>query len=355
MASINVLVLTTDSEYSERLGRYMSRYHTDIRLSIVDSGEHLTQVMAVNSFSVILVETEFAELSLPLADKSACAYLSASDTQNMLNERKVFCKYQSGETLYKIILDLFSEVSSASAASGSADTVFAFVGASGGAGTSVLAVSYAKRLASAGARTLYINLDKFFDSDYLLRGDSIGTMSDLLFAVISAERTRGNVNLSAKAQALMSRDVSGVYFIKSCVNPFEFNDLDEDRLNTVYSALVGEPSFDAVVLDIPAHYGAAWDLVINRANRIFAVTENSPWASSKLSRFVGMLKACESHNAGILAKTSIIMNKNRDRSADWGREACEGVPFLGGVPLYNDSDVQAIINAIVLLEMWKKQ
>lgn len=355
MASINVLLLTRDSEYSEKLGQYMSRHHTDIRLSIADSPENLTQVMAINAFSVILVETEFADIELPMPGRSICAYLSASNTQDTLNDRRVFCKYQSGETVYRIILDLFSEVSSASAAANASGFVTAFVGASGGAGTTTLAVSYAKRMAASGVRTLYINLDKFFDSDFWLPGEAIGTMSDLLFSVISSERSRGSVNISAKAQALMCRDASGVCFVKSCNNSFEFSDIDEDRLNAVYSAMLGGSAFDAVILDIPAHYDIAWKLMLNKAGRIFIVTENSPRAASNLTRFVNMLKAYDSHEPGTLEKAAIIMNMNRDRSADWSREICAGVPFLGDVPKYNDNDTHSIINAVMRLEMWNKQ
>lgn len=354
MASINVLLLTRDSEYSEKLGQYMSRRHTDIRLSIVDSPENLAQVMAINTFSVILVETEFAETELPMPGKSVLAYLSASDTQDTLNDRKVFCKYQSGETIYRIILDLFSEVSSTSATANASGSVTAFVGASGGAGTSTLAVSCAKRMAASGVRTLYINLDKFFDSDFLLSGESIGTMSDLLFAVISAERSRNSVNISAKAQALICRDASGVYFIKSCNNPFEFNDIDEDRLNSIYTAMLGGFAYDAVVLDVPAHFDIAWKLMLNKASKIFIVTENSPRAATNLTRFVNMLKAYDSHEPGTLEKSAIIMNMSRDRNIDWGREVCAGIPFWGGVPKYNDDNVQSIINAVMRLEMWDK-
>lgn len=355
MASINVLLLTRDSEYSEKLGQYMSRRHTDIRLSIVDSPENSAQVMAINTFSVILVETEFSEVDLPISGRSVCAYLSASDTQDTLNDRKVFCKYQSGETIYKIILDLFSEVSSISAAANASGFVTAFVGANGGAGTTTIAVSYAKKTAASGARTLYLNLDNFFDSDSLLSGESIGTMSDLLFAVISAERTRGSVNLSAKAQALLSRDISGVYFIKSCGNPFEFNDIDEDRLNSVYTSLTGGSAFDAVILDVPAHFDIAWKLMLNKSDKIFVVTENSPRAAANLTRFVNMLKAYDSHTPGTIEKAAIIMNMNRDRTADWSREVCAGIPFCGGVPKYNDDDVQGIMNAVMRLEMWNRQ
>lgn len=350
MATIRVMLVTSDSEYSGRIGQYMSRHHSDIKLSILDSPANINQMMTMNSFSVILIETEFSETALSLAGRSVAAYLSPFDTQDTLNDKKVFCKYQSGETLYRIILDLFSEVSSTTSTFSSAGQVYAFMSSSGGAGATTLAVSFAKRAAAGGRRVIYINFDMLFDNSPFLSGEAIGNMSDLIFAAISAERSRNSVNLSAKAAALICRDASGIYFVQCSVNPYDCNDLNEERLNAIYNALVGDNPYDTVVLDIQPQNEIQWSLMLSRAEKIYIVTENNPAAASKLSRLAAMLQACESHSGGIIAKSAIIMN--RDRSADWQREICGGIPFIGSVPKYSVNDAREISNAVMKLEMW---
>lgn len=350
MATIRVMLVTSDGEYGCRIGQYMSRHHSDIKLSILDSPANINQMMMMNSFSVILIETEFSETVLSLSGRSVAAYLSPFDTQDTLNDKKVFCKYQSGETLYRIILDLFSEVSSTASELNSARQVYAFLSASGGAGASTLAVSFAKRAAAVGRRVIYINFDMLFDNSPFLSGEAIGNMSDLIFAAISAERSRNSINLSAKAAALMCKDSSGVEFIQCSANPYDCNDLNEERMNSIYNALVGDPPYDTVVLDIQPQNEMQWKLMLSKAGKIFIVAENNPVALSKLSRLTAMMNACESHTGGIIAKSMIIMN--RDKSTDRRREVCGEIPFIGSVPKYNVSDAHEISNAIMKLEMW---
>lgn len=328
----------------------MGSHHTDIRLSIVDPAANVDQILAANSFSVILWDAEPRLMNLSLPERAAFAYLSPSDTEDTLGGRSVFCKYRSGETLYRIILDLFSTVSSNRAFADRSGTVYMFAGAGGGVGATTLAVAFAKRLAAAGTKTMYINLDKLFDSSLFFDGDSIGTMSDLIFAVVASERSRSTVNLSAKAQALLSCDSSGVYYIKSCENPYEFNDLDEERINALYSALTGEPQFGAVIIDVPAHYERGWALALEKAGRIIAVTEGRAAETAKLGGFLKMLNAYESHSEGVLAKTSLIVNRGGAR--EQGAAQIDGVPVSGYVPRYNDNDVNGIVNAVARLEMW---
>ena len=118
--------------------------------------------------------------------------------------------------------------------------------------------------------------------------------------------------------------------------------------------MLGESLYDVIVLDIQAQDNTAWKLAVQKANKIFVVAENSPCLATKLSRFVSMLQAYESHEPGIIAKTAIIMNKNVDRNTNWESEVCGGVPFLGSIPRYADNNVQSIMNAMMLLEMWNR-
>lgn len=352
MATIRVMLVTCDNEYSDRIGQYMSRHHSDIKLSILDSPSNINQMMTMNSFSIILVESEFSDYPLSLSGRSAVAYLSDSDAQNTLNDKKVFCKYQNGETLYRLILDLFSEVSSTASVSNISGMVYAFLSASGGAGATTLAIAFAKRLAAGGSRTIYINFDKFFDSAAFLSGESIGNMSDLIFAAISAERSRNSINLSAKASALICKDQCGVDFIQCTANPYDCNDLNDERLNAIYNALVGDPPYDAVVLDIQPQNEMQWELMLSKAGRIFIVSENKTSSAMKLSRLVQFIRACDSHIGGISAKAVIIMN--RDKSTEWQREVCGGIPFIGSVPKYGVSDGREITDAVMKLEMWDR-
>lgn len=352
MTTVRVLLVTSDREYSGRLGQYMSSRHTDIKLSIIDSPKNIGQMLTMNSFSVILVDAEFEEYELSLPGRVICAYLSSADTQDMLNDRRVFCKYRSGETLYRNILDLFAEVSSTSAVLETSGAVFAFAGAGGGVGTSTAAVAYAKRLAASGARTLYVNFDKFFDGSAMLSGETIGNMSDLIFAAISAERNRGSINLGAKAKALMCTDASGVCFIAGSSNPFDMNDLNEERVKAIYDAMAGDPPFDAVVLDVQPQNDVMWELMLAKAGRIFIITENDPLASGKLGRMLELLRAYESHSGGVLGRVSVIVN--RDKQGGKPREMRDGIPYLGSIPRYKDNDPQGIMSAMARLDLWDR-
>ena len=204
----------------------------------------------------------------------------------------------------------------------------------------------------AGKKVAYLSLDRYSDMTQWFDGERGGDLSDLIFAVISAQKK--NTNLAAKAASLLSRDPSGVYYLLGCKNAFDYGELDESRAKAVYTAISSADSFDAVVLD-----GSFGDkiyrlLVEEKADRMYVVSANDVCANAKLRRFIEDIRISDArakngNKASIGEKLSIVMNRTAAFNGAGG--TYEGVKLLGCIPKYNDTP-KHIVETASQLELW---
>lgn len=352
MATISVLLLTSDIDYSHRLRNYMASRHPDIKLCIISEPAQFSAALSANACFVALIGAEFADNELFIPEGIGSALLTDKNMGEEYKGRKAFCKYSSGEAVYKHILSIYSEVSGYSKRSEEGIRTYAFFGAGGGSGCTTVSAAFARRLAMAGKKVAYLSLDRYSDMTQWFDGERGGDLSDLIFAVISAQKK--NTNLAAKAASLLSRDPSGVYYLLGCKNAFDYGELDESRAKAVYTAISSADSFDAVVLD-----GSFGDkiyrlLVEEKADRMYVVSANDVCANAKLRRFIEDIRISDArakngNKASIGEKLSIVMNRTAAFNGAGG--TYEGVKLLGCIPKYNDTP-KHIVETASQLELW---
>ncbi len=345
MTIINVLLVTNDVEYSHRLRRYITENHGDVKLTILDSVSGLGSVMGASSYSVMLIGEEFQELKFDLPAGMNCGWLCSRDIGGNIGGFRRFCKYRSGETLYNMILELYSDVS--------ADTgtpVYAFTASNGGAGATLVSASFAVRLASGGAKVLYFSFDRYSMPSLIFDGDSHSGMSDFIFAVLASEKR--DTNLSVKAASILSRDSSGVKYMQGCKSAVDMDELDPARLAKAFAAVQSSDEYGAVVLDIPLSDAAAWEAVQKYITRLFIVTGANAAAQQKLARVSEALRINDARRqTDLYGRCSVIINKDGQRREMTGTTD-SGMPIIGAVPRYKDDNIRAVVNAISRLNMW---
>lgn len=348
MPSISLLLLTADGEYSSRLCRYFGIHHPELRISVLDRPENYEVVLSANACSVVLIGEEYANVPFSFSERVASAFLSENSLNGGENGRKVYCKYRSGETIYKMILGLYAEISAVSSDSLSGSTKIAvFVSANGGAGATTAAMAYANRLARAEKRVLYVSLDPYEKTSEYFRGENSGSMTDLIAAVILSEQR--SINLSAKATSVTAVSEQGISFIESCAEPQDYEELNEDRLNALCGALNGSAEYERIIFDVPLHRKMFLDLLSERADQIYLISGSGKTAQKKLSRVADAIRTRDIRGASLHQKIKLIFNQGTS-----AREAADAFGFsvLGTAPRYKSGSISEIIEAFSLLEFW---
>ncbi len=352
MATISVLLLTSDIDYSHRLRNYMASRHADIKLCIISDPTQFDTALNANACSVVLIGAEFADNELYIPEGTGTALFTDKNVGDEYKGRRAFCKYSSGEAVYKFILGIYSEVSGYSKRSEEGLRTYAFFGAGGGTGCTTVSAAFARRLAMVGKKVVYLSLDRYSDMTQWFEGERGGDLSDLIFAVVSAQKK--NTNLAAKAASLLSRDPSGVYYLMGCKNAFDYRELDNDRVKAIFTAVSSADAFDAIVLDGSFGNELYRTLAEDKADRMYVVSANDVCSNAKLRRFIEDIRisdarAKNSNKTSIGEKLSIVMNHTA--AFDGAGGTYEGVKLLGCVPKYNDT-TKHIVESVSLLELW---
>lgn len=348
MSNISVLFLTSDGEYSRRVCRYLGVHHPELRVSLSDRPDRYEAVLSANACSVVLIGEEYAAETFSFPERVAYAYLSEVEPSGG-DGRKIYCKYRSGEAIYKLILGLYAETSADTALSDGAG-IAVFVSANGGAGATTAAAAYASHLAHAEKRVLYISLDPYEKTSAYFRGEGAGTLTDLIASVILSEQR--NVNLSAKAASVTAASEQGVSFIESCTEPQDYDELNETRLNALCGALVGSAQYDRVIFDVPLHRRAFLDPLAERADRIYLIAGVDPSAQKKLSRIAEAVKTRDIRGASLHRKIKLVFNQCP--SVREGAEAF-GFSVLGAAPRYKSGSTAEIVEAFSRLGFWNDE
>lgn len=345
MPVINVLLLTKDHEYSERVTRFLSARYPNIRITSLDRISNITDVIRTASVSVLLFGEEFSADELPETPGTARGKLVSRRAVCSLSD-KIFCKYSSVDELYRIILGLYAEVSSVSDDSDGRSRIFSFVSTNGGAGATAVSAAFAENAARSGMKVLYLTLDKF-ESPIMGDASTEGCMSDLILSAIASGKTR--INLPAKAASLIRTDAAGVSYMQGCRYPNDFDEMNAEMLAKVIGACISSAEYGCVVIDGDLNSELIRNYILTNTDRLVLVSESGLTAAQKLRRYIMWLGNLDKKlNKDIMARTSIVINKGNITTRDG---MIDGVTVAGTVPRYNDNNIKSIATAISRLDL----
>lgn len=346
MPVINVLLLTKDHEYSERVTKFLSARYSNIRVTSLDRISNISDVIRTASISVLLFGEEFSDAELPETPGTARGKLVSRRAVCSLSD-KIFCKYSSVDELYRIILGLYAEVSLVSDDTDGRSRIFSFVSTNGGAGSTAVSAAFAENAARSGIKVLYLTLDKFESPIIGSDGDDEGCLSDLILSAIASGKTR--INLPAKAASLIKTDPAGVSYIQGCRYPNDFDEMNKEMLEKVIGACISSAEYGCVVIDGSLSSELIRDYILKNTDRLVLVADGDLSAAKKLRRYIMWLRNLDQKlNKDIMSRTSIVINKGSITARDG---MIDGTPIAGAVPRYNDNNIRSIASAISRLDL----
>lgn len=312
---IRVGILDQDPIYISRLIRYFTTYYIDkVEVSAFYDQEKFLEFIQHTKIDVFLASPGLVSEDIDLPRTIIMAYLSESSQAQSMNDIKVVYKYQKAELLYREILGLYAELDQKTAykEAGDVSPLYLFMGASGGTGTTTMAIACAIRLASCGKKVLYLNLEENGVIAPVLQGEGNETMSDVLYAVKS-----NHSNLVLKLESMVRKNEQGVYFYEPFPLTLDAHEMTEKDLAEILDTIVVYLLYDYVIVDSESSVFWKRNLLMKYAKRIFIVNDGAEISNLKLNKILQELMIRdENEEERTMAKVRILYNRYTNRSRD---------------------------------------
>lgn len=328
---VRVAILENDSTYLQRVvsifnnkfGNELEIYSfTDINSAMNCLDEKKIDVFLANDF----FDIDFSVVP----KKCGFAYLVESNDIDKFNNKKAICKFQRAELIYKQILSIYSEqipnIIGVGDGNSSMKTIV-FSSPSGGTGTSTLAAACAINFAGKGYRVLYLNLEKYGESDLFFYCDGQFDFGDVIYAIKSNKS-----NKKIKLQSTVKQDACGVYFYSSVKVALDMLEFDTADYITLQAELKKLGEYDYVIIDMDFPKRKKDFSFFENCSSVVLVSDGSQTSLTKNIRTLKSVQIIDSFSEySIQPRFVMIKNKTLGRAED-----PEDIRVIGEIPMYED-------------------
>jgi cellulose biosynthesis protein BcsQ len=279
------------------------------------------------------------------------AYLVGQNDIDKVEEFTAICKFQKYEILFKQIMDLCleREVTHYTKKNilGNITKLIFVTSASGGVGTSTVAVAVSKHIAMAGKKVLYLSLENNAITDIFFKAEDELTFSDVIYTIKSKK-----TNMISRVENIVQKDDSGVYFFRPCRTVFDMNELNAADIENLISQICSMGSYDYIIVDTKLNFDSIGYFLCDYADDIILVSDARVSDTIKLRYLKEAFDIWDEKNdARFTTKTNILYNKVGSHSAVKSEDL--GYDEIGIIPKYDSTDEKTIADQISRLNYWK--
>lgn len=345
---IHLTILENDIDYLNRVSEtFLLRYPDKLEIGAFSNEEAAYSNLSGAFSEVFVASGDFNIDASRLPEACAFAYLADMSNVETLKGHPAIFKFQKVEALYKAILGLFAEKTESrltvnSRYSGNVKFK-AFLSASGGAGSSSLAVAYAKRKSLTGQSILYLNLEQLGDSNLYFTGNQKSSFSDVMIALKSNKS-----NLALKLESSVSQDPIGAYFFAPARIALDMSELHADDLSRLLQGLTETGRYNEIVLDAEHCFSDLLKEIFRVCDTIIFVIDGSEVSLVKFTRIFEALQALERDvKAPIIAKLALFYNKFSNKTG----LTLENIHIreIGGAPKYEHATNEQVISQLMMM------
>lgn len=332
------IVASFNRSYSEKFEIYSFTCETSALNTLVDS-----------KIDVFLASDNFEIQMSKVPPKCSFAYLVDSKDIETFNDQPVICKFQKAELIYKEILSMFAEKTSAvtgSLSEGQEHKVVAFISASGGTGSTVAAAAYAVNMARRGKKVVYLNMEMLGDPDAFFHGEGNGNFGDIIYAIKSKKS-----NLALKLESTVKRDESGVYYFSPTQHALDMMELKTEEMSQIIKELKTVCKYDYIVIDIDFRFDKQIVELLKECSNIILVSDGSVTSNSKIKRMLDALNIIENDSDNKLGyRMSILYNRFSSKTSTMIEDP--GINVLGGIKRFEGYTVEQLIRQIAEMALF---
>lgn len=343
---IRVGILDRDEICKNRILRsFQVKYADKIELYLFSEIEQLEKTLKVRPLDLVLVEDEIEGIS-QLAD-ATLVYFVKNAGVDKFDGRPAICKFQKADIIYKEILSIYADTSSAMRIrTGKNDAkVVLFMSAQGGSGVSAAAAACALRNAMNRKNVFYLNLERFRSKDFYFSGDGSMSFSEVIYSLKSK-----NSNLIIKLESNLKKDKSGVEFFDCCKNAFDIFELEDEEVVRLLRGICKIKDYDIIVIDVSEGMSERNLLLMEEyADEVIYVSDGSKTGNDKFDCFCKVLKLMEQRDGkNLLGKIRLLYNRYSSKTS----EQLEEVPVavLGGIHRFEGAFGRVLIEEIAKVD-----
>ncbi len=350
---IKLAILENDINYLNRIVNVLNTKYTDKFEVYSFTNEKVAMSVLESARIDVLVASEFFEIDMNLIPQyCAFAYFANSPDVDTINGQRAICKYQKTDLIYREILHVFSEKNGKLSGLKVADdgcNIIIFNSPSGGAGSSIMAASCARRYSLQGKKVLYLNLEKLGSSDLFFTADGQFDMSDILFA-IKSKKTK----LAFKIESCVKKDQSGVMFFSPTKYALDMMDLTVDDLMQLLHELQITGFYEYIIVDMDYEPDVDYLKLYNCANEIIWVSDGSNICNSKCIRAYQAMQTLEQDmNIKLTRKILFIYNKYNSKTGSKLDDVLN-VKSVGVAPRYSGATTEQVMAELSAMDMFDK-
>lgn len=280
---IRIAIADSNEDYLNRLLAVLEEYD-EVNLSVYTDRHSLETALASRQFDVLLFNPEVYDGQVTLR-KSTLALLMLDEEQGVPESCRDFAKinkYQRISTLYKKVLEMYSQISGdIGTAPGRGNVrMVAFYSPIGGAGKTTLALTTAAKLSMRGYRTFYINFEDIASEDCYLTQNADRGVSEVVAALGS------DINFSMKIQSLLQAKQENFYYMNHFDSPNDVYEIKENEIEELLDHLGKTGLFDFIVIDMGTSMNEKALRIFELVQKIIVIEKSDAISARKMQCFL---------------------------------------------------------------------
>lgn len=345
-----VALVDPDQIYLARFSKtFGNKYADKLDIFSFSSWQAYENSEEKNRFDMLLVAEGVIDVNTIVEQTPVAVFVEQNDIDTV-DGKVAICKYQKHEIIVKQILDFCLEGEEIRFTKknvlGNTTKVIYVSSATGGTGTTTMAVSLAKNLAQKGKKVLYLSFEKNPATELFLRVPGESSFSDVIYLIKSKKN-----NLLSRIENIIQRDESGVFFIPPCRTVFDINELSVNELKPLLQELCTVGSYEAIIIDSLIEFNDTGFFLCDYADQILLVANGSKIDSQKLRQLHGAFNIWDKErNSRFISKTHLIYNGYGSKS-----QQATDIDFkvLGTAPKLDAANELQIVDYITNMNLFE--
>lgn len=349
---IKLAVLEKDTSYLNRfIPSFSVKYADKIEIYAFSEKEVALATLNDKRIDVFLASDSYEIDVNKLPKRCSFAYFTEIPNIEIINEQQAISKFQKMDSIYKQILNLYSEnegnISGLKTSNEFCKTVV-FTSPIGGVGSSSLAAACAIHFAIEGKKTLYLNLENYGYADEFFEAEGQFGMSDVIFALKNKK-----AKLAVKLESYVKQDKHGVYFYSKSENALHMSELKTEEMIQLLTLLKRLGVYEYIILDMDFSLDKENLNIYKEVNEVIWVSDGSQISNDKLCRAYQTLMTLEMNmEDSFMKNTNVLYNRFHSKKGQIVKDL--EIRLIGGTPCIQYEEVSKMLEELAKIDVFDK-
>lgn len=332
---VRIAVADENEEYLNRLVIVLEEYK-DLSLSVYTDRSSLETALDTRTFDILLFDPNLYDGHMTLRKNTLAVMLFDEDhvvPASCQSFHKIN-KYQRISSIYKHILELYSEIcQDVGELMGRRPVVSAaFYSPVGGCGKTTLALVAASKLAMRGYKTFYINFEDIASEDCYLPQNAEKGVSELI-GFLGAD-----INFPMKLQSLLQMKMDNLYYLKHFDSPNDIYEMTDQEAGELLMEISRSGLFEYIIVDMGVALDARALGIFEQMQKIVLVEKPDTIAVHKMKCFMAQTHILNAHGQKMVR----VLNFDNGRAVETGSQ----IPLAGRVGGVQNPDAAQLITML---------